>query len=398
VLNGLGQFHEALAAYDRALALDPGNAQTWHSRGNVLLVLLRFAEAIAAYERAVALAPDFAAAFSNRGVALQNLRRFDEAEQSLLRAIALAPDMAEARVNLALLYLLLGRWQEAWPLFEWRKRQVVPLEAREYAQPLWTGAEDIAGKTLFVYCEQGLGDAIQFYRYLALVRGARLVLSIPDSMVRLLSRATPQVELIGWNAIPAQFDAHIPLASLALALGVTADAIPAPGRYLQAEPDRVTAWRGKLGRHGFRIGIAWQGNEAILGSEGKSFAVAALAAIARMPGVRLISLQKNAGSEQLSALPPGMVEHYDFDTGSDAFLDTAAIIENCDLVIACDTSVAHLGAPCWVALKYVPDWRWFLDRTDTPWYPSLRLFRQPAPGDWDSVFAAMATALRPFVE
>jgi hypothetical protein len=171
-----------------------------------------------------------------------------------------------------------------------------------------------------------------------------------------------------------------------------------PGKYLSADPARVSAWKERLGTHGLRIAIAWQGNETVVGSEGKSFPVAALAPIAALPGVRLISVQKGAGSEQLDHLPPGMaVERYDFDEGPDGFLDTAAILEACDMAIMSDTGPAHLagalGRACWVALKYVPDWRWFMNRADTPWYESLRLFRQPAQGDWMGVFSAMAAEL-----
>jgi hypothetical protein len=176
------------------------------------------------------------------------------------------------------------------------------------------------------------------------------------------------------------------------------ETIPAADHYLLAEPERMARWKDKLGDHGFRIGVAWQGNQLIMGSEGKAFPVSALEEISRLPGVRLIGLQKNAGSEQLVNLPAGMtVERYDFDGGPDAFLDTAAIMQNCDLVITADTAPAHLagalGVPAWVALKYVPDWRWFLGRADCPWYPSLRLFRQAAPNDWASVFAAMRAEL-----
>jgi hypothetical protein len=168
--------------------------------------------------------------------------------------------------------------------------------------------------------------------------------------------------------------------------------------YLTAEPERVARWKEKLGAQGFRIAIAWQGNQLVLGSEGKAFRVAALEKIAKHPGVRLIALQKNAGSEQLAHLPPGMaVEHHDFDDGADGFLDSAAIMKACDLVITADTAPAHLagalGVPAWVGLKHVPDWRWFMHRADCPWYPSLRLFRQPATGDWASVFGAMEAEL-----
>jgi tetratricopeptide (TPR) repeat protein len=398
VLNALDRLKEALEAYNRSLALNPGYAPVYLSRGNVLQLLLRYGEALESYDRFLGFIPDHAEAWSNRGLALQNLSRLDEALESFRRAEALDPALAQAPLNRALCHLLQGDFAAGLPLYEWRKQMPQPMEARVYPQPLWTGAQDLRGKTLFAYSEQGLGDTIQFYRYAGFARSAKVILSVPDSLIALLQSATPRVELIGWGKVPPQFDFHIPLASIPLAVGMRVQTIPASDHYLAVEPARVARWKETLGAHGFRIGIAWQGNQLVMGSEGKSFSVAALEHIARLAGVRLIGLQKNAGAEQLDILPPGMaVERYDFDNGPDAFLDTAAIMANCDLVISADTAPAHLagalGVPTWVALKYVPDWRWFLGRTDSPWYPSLRLFRQPATGDWTSVFRAMEAEL-----
>jgi len=399
-LSGQDRFAEALACYDRAAMLDPRDPFIHLNRGITLQLLLRYGEAVAAYDRALVLAPHFAPAWSDRGLALQNLGRLDEALVSFRRAEALDPVLAQAPLGRALCHLLMQDFQSGLPLYEWRKQMPVPKEARVYPAPLWTGAEDISGKILFCYIEQGLGDVIQYYRYVcfALERGARVILSVPDQLIALLRRATPSVELIGWGAVPDAFDFHIPLASIPLAVGMTAQTIPAADHYLTAEPARVARWKEKIGDHGHRIGVAWQGLNLVMGAEGKSFPAAALAPVAAIPGVRLIGLQKNAGSEQLNNLPPGMtVESYDFDNGPDAFLDTAAMMMVCDRVISADTAPVHLagvlGVPTWVALKHVPDWRWFLGRDDSPWYPSLRLFRQPVLGDWASVFAAMKREL-----
>jgi Tfp pilus assembly protein PilF len=399
-LNGLGQSRPALEAYDRALALDPAQAFLDLIRGDVLQSLLRYDEALAAYDRFLRQEPGLAEAWNSRGLALQNLGRLDEAIQSYQRAEVLSPDLAAAHLNRGLCHLLMQDFGQGLPLYEWRKRMPQPMEARSYLQPLWTGAEDIRGKTLFAYVEQGLGDAIQFYRYVgfALARGAKVVLSVPDRLVALLRSAAPAVELIGWGKVPAAFDFHIPLASIPLAAGMRAATIPASDHYLAAEPERVARWKSIIGGHGFRIGIAWQGLEQVRGLEGKSFPVAALAGIAALPGVRLISLQKGEGAEQRDHLPAGMaIETYAFDEGPDAFLDTAAMMMACDLVITADTAPAHLagalGIPTWVALKHVPDWRWFLGRDDSPWYSSLRLFRQTATADWAGVFNVMAREL-----
>ncbi|HEY0266701.1 MAG TPA: tetratricopeptide repeat protein [Rhizomicrobium sp.] len=394
------RFTEALADFDRAMAHEPDNLASNLGRGGALQRLTRHDEALAAFNRALGLAPDHAPGWANRGLALMSLGQVHDARESLERAVALAPDLADAHVSLGLIHLLTGNWKAGWPLLEWRKRTADPLEARYYPQPLWTGAEDLTGKTLYAYIEQGLGDAIQFHRFAALAqaRGAAVVLGVHAPLIRLLESATPAVALINNTETPAQFDYHIPLASIPLAVKLLPEAIPATARYLAAEPQRVADWKARLGDRGFRIAIAWQGNESIPGAEGKSFPLAALAGVARLPGVRLISLQKNDGAEQLEQLPDGMaVEQYDIDSGRDAFLDSAAIMENCDLVIACDTAPAHLagalGVPAWIALKHVPDWRWGLEGDKSPWYPSLRLFRQAAPGDWDSVFSSLERAL-----
>jgi tetratricopeptide (TPR) repeat protein len=400
VLKALERLEEALEAYDRSLALNPDYPPAHLHRGNVLQLLLRYDQALESYNRFLGFAPDHAEAWSDRGSALQNLGRLEEALESFRHAETLDPALAQAPLNRALCHLLMEDFASGLPLYEWRKQMPQPMEARVYPQPLWTGAQDLRGKTLFVYIEQGLGDTIQYYRYVAfaIARGARVILSVPGQLIALLQGAAPAVELIGWHKVPPAFDFHIPLASIPLAVDMRLETIAAADHYLAAEPGRVARWKTMLGDHGFRIGIAWQGNQLVIGSEGKAFAVAALDGIAKIPGVRLIGLQKNAGSEQLDDLPPGMVvESYDFDQGPDAFLDTAAMMMNCDLVITADTAPAHLagalGVPAWVALKHVPDWRWFLGRADSPWYPSLRLFRQPATGDWQSVFAAMLAEL-----
>jgi tetratricopeptide (TPR) repeat protein len=398
VLQKLQRYDAALGSYDYALALDASNAEVHANRADALQRLCRYDEALTGYDRALAIAPAAPLTWSNRGAALQHLGRLKEARASFDHAAQLAPGMPEIRVNQGLLYLLQQDFAKGWPLFEARKEMPDLGEGRSFHRPLWTEAEDINGKTLFVHMRRGLGDAIQFYRYAALAqaRGARVILSVNDPLLPLLQSATPAVSVIGLEQVPEYFDYHIALMSMPLALGVD---IPEAGRYLAAEPVRVAQWRERIGGEGYRIAIAWHGDAAAMGAEGKSFPVSALAGIAAIPGVRLINLQKNAGAEQLENLPAGMrIENFaGFDDGRGAFLDSAAIMENCDLVISCDTALAHLagalGVPNWIALKYVPEWRWFLGRSDTPWYPNTRLFRQAAPGDWDSVFRAMEKEL-----
>jgi tetratricopeptide (TPR) repeat protein len=397
-LMKLGRYGDALKNYERALTLDPGFSEVHANRADALQRLGRYGEALAGYDRALAMGPDNPDAWCNRGVALQQLGRLDDARDSFAHAEKLAPGLPEVSLNQGMLCLLQQDFAKGWPLFEARKKMPNLGEARHFAQPLWTGAEDINGKILFVYVRRGLGDAIQFYRYAALARsqGARVILSVNDPLLPLLKSARPTLEMIGSEQVPEAFDYHIPLMSLPLALGA---GTPDMGRYLAAEPARVAQWRERIGTHGYRVAIAWQGDAAAIGAEGKSFPVAALAGISAIPGIRLINLQKNAGTDQLEKLPAGMpVESFaGFDDGPGAFLDSAAILENCDLLISCDTALAHLagalGVPNWIALKHIPDWRWFLGRSDTPWYSNTRLFRQKSVGDWDSVFRAMEAEL-----
>jgi tetratricopeptide (TPR) repeat protein len=398
-LREAGRFEDAMRCYDQALAVTPHYPDAVNNRAVALWSLNRFEEALVDFDAALALKPDYIEAHYNRGNALRDLLRLDEAKASYDRAIALDPGFAPACRNKGFCALLEGDFALGLPLYEWRKRLNPPIESRHYDQPLWTGREDIQRKTVFLYVEQGLGDTIQFYRFAAplLARGAKVILSAQDRLLRLLSSAEPAVELIAAAAVPADFDYHIPLMSLPLALGLSAVSIAAPIPYLKAEPDRIAHWRDRIGKKGFKIGIAWHG--AQIGPPGRTMPLTSFHDLSRLPGVRLISLQKGPGAEQLDDL--AWVESLgpDFDTGPDAFLDSAAVMENLDLVITLDSALAHLagalGRPAWVALRRVPDWRWFLDRSDSPWYPSMRLFRQKTEGDWAGVFAEMQSQVCP---
>ena len=399
VLQELGRWDDALASYDHALAIRPDFAVAYTNRGNTMQELGRSDEALASFAKALVLNPDQPETYYNQGNVLRELGRLDEALTSYDRALALNANRAAVNYNRSFIELLTGDLQQGLALYESRKNLPSPIEARPYGQPLWTGSENLSGKTLYLYIEQGFGDTIQFYRYahLARARGARVILAVQDRLVRLLQDASPDIEIVGDGAVPAHFDFHAPLMSLALAFGTTMNSIPAAVPYLRADPQRMQTWRQKIGAQGLKIGICWQGGTEI---KGRSFAPALLAPIAGLPNVRLISLQKAFDGKQLASLPGSMtVETLDnLDNGADAFLDTASLLPLLDLIITADTSVAHvagaLGCPTWLALKHAADWRWFLDRNDSPWYPSLRLFRQPAPGDWASVFAQMHSMVK----
>jgi len=392
-LAGLERFGEAVKAYDAALALVPDHADIWNNRAAALAKLHRLSEAVESYDKALSLNPGSAEALYNRGVALTELKRIEEALQSYKHCVALAPNDAKATYNLSLCLLQLGRLEEGFRLYESRKR--LPTGLHHYPKPVWSGGEDISGKSLLVRAEQGAGDIIQFSRYLALLqnRGAKVILAVSGKLIRLLKSLG--VEIVSADGPAPDFDYHVSLMSLPFLLGTTLENIPAFIPYLAAEPELARKWKDRIGDTGFKIGIVWQ-SSASGTAIGKSFPLRQYAGLSKIPGVRLISLQRHDQAGEVNDFP---VEQFgpEFDGGADAFIDSAALMQSLDLVITSDTGTAHLagalGRPVWVALKYVPDWRWLLDRSDTPWYPTMRLFRQPAAEDWDGLFGQMQTEL-----
>jgi tetratricopeptide (TPR) repeat protein len=400
-LLAVRRYEEALAAFDRAIALVPRYAEALTNRGNVLRDLQRYDEALASHERALALKPGLVEAFNNRGSVFHAMRRFDEAKRDYHHTLRLSPGHIEARASLGMTHLLLGEWEEGWEHYElrFRKRHNA---ARRPDNPAseWVG-ECLAGRRLLLYGEQGFGDMIQFVRFVPLMRklGATITVMVPRRLHRLLATIEGEAEFVDAVSPDMKFDFQIALMSLPRALGIRADSVPAQPSYLRADARRSEIWRARLGDSGFRVGIAWQGNPA--GDNGRSIPLKAFAPLGAVEHVRLISLQKNFGTEQLDAKPADMIVEtpgFEFDDGADAFIDTAAMMANLDLIITSDTSIAHLagalGRPVWIVLKDVPDWRWLLDRNDCPWYPTARLFRQARPGDWAGAMAEIAAALR----
>ncbi|MBV9549554.1 MAG: tetratricopeptide repeat protein [Alphaproteobacteria bacterium] len=401
LLARLGRRAEALTDVNTLIAEQPDNAMAYNNRGSVLKNMGEMQAALADFDKAIALAPDVPMLHSNRAVALHALGDFEVSLAAFDRALALDGNSASTKLNKAFLLLLLGRLEEGLPLYENRLRPGAPLDLD--VNQAWKGpSQSVAGKTVLIFAEQGMGDVMLFSRYLIQLSalGARVVLAVRDSIARLLRSLPVPVTFIPEYSKPKTLDYYASLLSLPLLFGTRQDTIPAPVPYLAAEADRVTKWRKRLGGHGVRVAIAWQGKTKGTADAERSFPVAALAPLAKLAGVRLISLQKGEGSEQLDHLPEGMVVERpgdDLDAGFDAFIDSAAVMQACDLVITLDSSIAHLagalGRPTWTALKSVPEWRWFTDRTDSPWYPTMTLYRQPRFKDWDSVFAAMTRDL-----
>jgi tetratricopeptide (TPR) repeat protein len=408
-LYELGRLEEAVASYDAAIALKPDFLDALCSRGAAQHALDRLEEALADFDRAIAISPDFALAFSNRGNALQELKRPLEALASYDRALALDPDLHETFFHRGTCKLSLGRMPEGWADYEFvRKTKKYAWQRPAVTAPDWSG-ENLNGRTILIFAEQGQGDVFQLFRYLPVLvsRGASVTFLVPERLIRVLTGLKGGVRLESQLDPSEHFDFQLPLMSLPHRFGTTLDTIPsASGPYLSAEPARVAEWRGKLGTDGLKIGVCWQGGlwQGSPALRGRSFAPKEFEPLARVPGVRLISLQKQYGLEQLAALPGGMsIETLgDFDDGPDAFVDTAAAMLALDLIVTCDTSVAHLagalGRPTWVALKYAADWRWMVDRPDSPWYATLHLFRQTEPNNWHGVFSRMQAKLQRIVK
>jgi hypothetical protein len=301
--------------------------------------------------------------------------------------------------------LLQSRFEEGWKLYEHRWGAVEKLRKsqRHFPQPLWLGQQSLDGKTILIHAEQGLGDTLQFCRYLPMVKklGARVIFEVFAPLMGILAELDGVDELVVRSKPLPEFDYHCPLMSLPLVFKTTLDTIPAATPYLTAQPGRVARWESRLGQSGFKVGVCWKSSDLI---KERSIPLDCLARLSKIPGVRLIGLHKGEGEKELATLPKGVgVEALGPDFDSDgAFLDTAAVIQCCDLVITTDTSVAHLagalGARTWVMLPFVPDWRWMMEREDSPWYPTTRLFRQSAAGDWQTVVDRMGLAIKANLE
>ncbi len=367
-------------------------------------------EALAYARRAVELRPEWATAHHNLGMVLGRRGETDAALAAYEQVLRIEPEYAEAHRNRALAWLTRGDFARGWPEYEWRWRcRGLERGPFRFTQPCWQG-EDLKGRTILLHAEQGLGDTLQFIRYASLVkrRGGRVVLVCPPPLVRLLAGCSSIDHVLAAGSGASQglpaFDVHAPLMSLPLIFGTTLDDVPAEVPYLSATPASLERWRSALDEvTGFRVGIAWQGNRRHRNDRLRSFPMAALAPLARVASARLISLQRGAGTEQVGT-GDGAFTVLDLDSASGLqtaddrdFLETAAIVSQLDLVVTADTALAHLagalGVPVWVALPDVADWRWLTDRGDSPWYPTMRLFRQDRPGDWAGVFDRMAEAL-----
>jgi tetratricopeptide (TPR) repeat protein len=395
------RFEEAAAVSGKVVDLDPSHCNGWLSLGAALLGLHRYADSLAAFRRGLALEPGSAVAYCNMSLALMGLDRVQEAIEASRKALSIEAGSPVASFNLGCALLALGNFREGWARYDYRfvmggNKWLRP-EAK--AAP-WTG-ETLAGKSILVLGEQGNGDQIQFSRYLPALSdlGASVHYLAPERLHRLFRTLRGSITLLSEIPPDARFDFQCPLMSLPGRFDRLDQPVPTQP-YLKAESERIARWKELISDQGFHVGVAWRGNRYPHGDGLRSFRLDALRPLAALPGVRLISLQLKEGKEELDKLPAEMhveLPGPDFDAGPDGFLDSAAILALMDLVISCDTSIAHLagalGRPLWIALNHSPEWRWQRQGTDTIWYPTARLFRQETNGDWDRVFSQMTEEL-----
>lgn len=414
VFQKLRRFEDALVSYNSAIALTQDHAVIFNNRGVSLQELHRLDESIADFDRAIALNPSYPQAYVNRGFVHHLRNHFSLAIADYKKAIVLVPTFAAAHFNLSLSQLAIGDYAHGWLNYEWRWRAVPDTPARVFPehQPLWTG-QDLLDKTIFLYAEQGLGDTLQFCRYIELVqrRGAEIILEAPRELASLLSQMQGVKRLIQTGDEVGRFDYQCPLMSLPLAFRTELDSIPCPMGYLRADAVKSAHWRQKLSAHQrFKVGLVWSGGfrhdqPKLWGlNDRRNLPIDFLRSLNKVDA-DFFSLQKGeaAEAELLVRTADASLGLNVYACAGDLhdFSDTAALIENLDLVISVDTSTAHLaaalGKPVWILNRFDACWRWLSDRSDSPWYSSVRLYRQTREGDWDSLMGTLVDDLSQWV-
>nr|WP_321398778.1 tetratricopeptide repeat protein [uncultured Desulfobacter sp.] len=401
-LQGLMRLEQAIESYDRAIELSPKSSDAFCNRGICFHRLGQIDKGFADFNEAIKLTPDNVRAYSNRGISHRRFGQFDLAENDFEQALSIDPDHGLTLFNRAVLYLLRGDFERGWKEYEWRWTKSAKRIFR-YGK-VWEG-EPLSGKRIFIYGEQGLGDFIQFVRYLPQLQkmGARVILECSKTLGRLMIhfKGYDRLEIkIDDNApqFENSFDYHLPIMSLPMMFQSTLDTIPANVPYLFSDKDLKRIWQSKMDTgNALDVGVVWAGNPSHKGDRRRSLSLSRFSPLKEIKGIHLYSLQKDA-HELWTDQDPDNFFTLNFGPQLSDFADTAAIISNLDLIISVDTSVAHLagalGKETWILLPFSPDWRWLTQREDSPWYPTVRLFRQPAPGDWDNVFETVTEALK----
>ena len=401
VLNELKRSAEALECIDRVLALSPQLTSAHALRGLILMALNQPQQAIVSLRIAVEHHPQDLESYSNLGLCLQEMQMIDEAIESFDHAIAISPQHPDLNWNKSLALLLRGDFEQGWRLFEWR-RQLARNPQPVFEKPIWLGDAPLNGKTILIYAEQGLGDTLQFCRYIPMVAdlGAKVIFAVPKALLRVMAQI-PKVYLLAseGQSVPV-FDYHCPLMSLPLAFKTTLDSIPRAPAYLRSYVNDKQAWLQRLGvKTQPRIGLVWSGRPEHGNDINRSIRLEQILPLLA-EGVDYISLQKDVREVDLPVLQQSQI--LDFSEHLKDFADTAALCDCMDLIITVDTSVAHLAAAMgrvtWLLLPYTPDYRWLLERDDTPWYPSVKLYRQHQHADWSQAFAQLSKDLKSFIQ
>jgi tetratricopeptide (TPR) repeat protein len=394
-----GQIDKAILYYEIAIGQNQGFSEAHYNLGIAYKEKNLFDEAIICFRRVLQLKPDNAAAYYNFGNIFVAKGQFNDALQYYQKAIEINPNYAEANWNIALINLLLGNFKEGWKGYEWRWELKDVVDKRQFSQPLWDGS-DIKEQTVLLYAEQGFGDTIQFIRYAPLVtqRGAKVIVECQKELLPLLQNVEGIHRIIEHGEELPDFDLHCPILSLPGIFGTTLTNIPAIIPYIPADPSLIQEWHNKIASNNsqYNVGLVWSGDPSFKDSHLKSCSLKSFSPLAQAVNITFYSLQKGDASGQAINIPEGM-KLIDYTDKINDFSDTAAIIKNLDLIISIDTAVAHLagalGKPVWTLLPFIPDWRWMLNRNDSPWYPTMRLFRQPSRGDWASVIAVITKEL-----
>jgi len=403
ILSQKDKHDEAISRFEKLLEIEPARHEALFALGVALGAVDRTEEAIACYHNVLETAPNHVYALNNLGLLLKEQGFIDQAKAAYQRAIEISPDLAGPHWNLSHVLLLTGNLQAGWKEFEWRLRKVdwQTANLRPCKVPLWHG-ESFAGKTLFIHDEQGLGDTIQFVRYLPMVKalGGDIIFETQEALIGLFKDFPGIDRLIPRSpdgVLPTDMDFYVPLLSLPAIFNTTLDTIPDTVPYLHADADKTRYWRERLPGDGFKVGIVWAGGPKNPNERNRSCRLRQFESIANISGVRLIGMQKGKAAEQVKDLPAGM-EVINYGPELEDFTDTMALIENLDLIIAVDTAVAHLagamGKPIWLVLTFAHHWPWLLNRTDSPWYPSMRIYRQKKKGDWEPVFKQVGKDLQ----
>ena len=395
-----GELERASEQYRKAIELDPNGAAPYNNLGIAKHDLGDPVTAIGLYKQAIGLNANYVDAVNNLATSYLDLRRIDEAMTTFRQAIKMDPNNSDAHSNIAYALLLNGQFAEGWEEYEWRwKCAKFPSPKRGFRQPLWNG-EDIAGKRILVHAEQGLGDAIQFLRYLPMVaqRGATVILEVKPEMTRLAQQFAGIAQIVTYGEPLPEFDWQVPMLSLPRAFKTRVDSIPADVPYLHADGQLVEEWRTRLGPQSGkpRVGLAWAGNPTQGIDRFRSLKLGQLAPFARATNVAFHSVQKGYATEQLKSPPPGLqiIDHSEELTD---LSQTAALMMNLDLIVSTCTSPPHLagalGRPVWIMVPSNGDWRWMVHGDTTPWYPTMRLFRQESYANWDSTIERVAGEL-----